>query len=279
LSSVINLSLHEEPVNTKTPTTAEFSCRVDQNLKLNAEYFHLYLDAPEVALKALPGQFFHLMCPSSELGDPFFRRPMSIYKVDKVQRKIQFLFKNAGVGTNGLSKLNPEEFLNIVGPLGVGFTIPNGTRHIIVVGRGVGLATLAPLAEMASQKGVQVTAILSARRLDLLMSSERFRSTGAEVIQVHDEDNSSAVENIEILLRQLNGDAFYTCGSNRLFKLIKRLSKELNIFGQVALEQQMACGIGVCFCCVRTFEINGKNIHKRVCSEGPVFDVCEATGW
>ena len=219
------------------------------------------------------------MCPSNKLGNPFFRRPMSIYKVDRVQKKIQFLYKNTGVGTNGLSALNPGDSLNIVGPLGVGFTIPDGIRHIVVVGRGVGLATLAPLAEMASDRGIQVTAVLSARRSDLFMSSERFMAVGAEVIQLNDEDGSSAVENIEMILRRLNGDAFYTCGSNRLFKLIKSLCKELSVFGQVALEQQMACGIGVCFCCVRTFEIGAKIIHKRVCSEGPVFDVSEATGW
>ena len=91
MSSIVNISQPAVLGNVKTYSIEESSCRVDQNLKLNQDYFHLYLDSPDSALEASPGQFFHLMCPSNKLGNPFFRRPMSIYKVDRVQKKIQFL--------------------------------------------------------------------------------------------------------------------------------------------------------------------------------------------
>ena len=74
-------------------------------------------------------------------------------------------------------------------------------------------------------------------------------------------------------------DAFYTCGSNRLFLLMKHLGATHGIPGQVAMEQIMACGLGPCYVCVRTFEINGHKTLKRVCIDGPVFDMQEAMGW
>jgi len=91
------------------------------------------------------------------------------------------------------------------------------------------------------------------------------------------------VENVEKILRRLiaenKADAFFTCGSNRLMQLMKRLGKEHAIPGQMAMEQIMACGLGPCYICVRTFEVNGKREMRRVCIEGPVFDLQECLGW
>src|SRR6202035_4783212 len=102
-------------------------------------------------------------------------------------------------------------------------------------------------------------------------------------IPVLDSNGSSAVENVETILRSLidanRADAFFTCGSNRLMQLMKRLVREHGIAGQVAMEQIMACGLGPCYVCVRTFEVNGRNELRRVCIEGPVFDLQEAIGW
>jgi len=100
---------------------------------------------------------------------------------------------------------------------------------------------------------------------------------------VLDSDGTSAVEHVEAILRGLIGasgaDAFFTCGSNRLMQLMKRLGREHGVPGQVAMEQIMACGLGPCYVCVRTFEVNGRKELRRVCIEGPVFDLQEATGW
>jgi dihydroorotate dehydrogenase electron transfer subunit len=109
-----------------------------------------------------------------------------------------------------------------------------------------------------------------------------FREAG-DVIGVLDTDGTSAVENVETiidgLITQKRADALFTCGSNRLFQLMKRLGKAKNIPGQVAMEQVMACGLGPCYVCVRTFEVDGKKELRRVCIEGPVFDMQEAVGW
>jgi dihydroorotate dehydrogenase electron transfer subunit len=167
--------------------------------------------------------------------------------------------------------------------LGIGFTIDPAWKNIVVLGRGVGLATLAPLSKMAADRKVGVTAILSARNAGVVMSVDLFESLGAKTMAVVDSDGSSAVENVEAILEQLiadgKADAFYTCGSNRLLTLMKRLGAAHDIPGQVAMEQIMVCGLGACYVCMRTFEVNGERILRRVCREGPIFNMQEAVGW
>ena len=182
-----------------------------------------------------------------------------------------------------MAKLEPGDDFNVAGPLGHGFKLEPGWKNIVVLGRGVGLATLAPLSQLAADHGVGVTAILSARHPDVVMSKELFEGLGAKTIAVVDSDNSSAVENVEKILEDLiaqkRADAFFTCGSNRLLKLMQRLGKKHGIPGQVAMEQIMVCGFGACYVCMRTFEVDGKRVLKRVCRDGPVFNMQEAVGW
>ena len=276
-----------EPLATAVAETgfpvAENPCTVLANDPVNARYRHLVLAAPRPALAARPGQFFHLLCPDSEAGRPFLRRPMSVYQTDRAAGCIEFLYKCEGLGTRGMAALRRGDTFNAMGPLGNGFTLDSAWRHIVVLGRGVGLATLAPLARAAGARGIGITAILSAAQPDYLMSAQLFEAAGAETITVTDSDGTSSVANVEALLRERiaagRADAFFTCGSNRLMLLLKRLGAEHGIPGQVALEQQMACGLGMCFCCVRSFAVEGEIVHRRVCCEGPVFDLQEALSW
>ena len=261
----------------------EFIGAVVSNDWVNDEYKHLVLKVHDQALKAYAGQMFHLLCPSPDGAEVWMRRPMSIYRVDKALGQVEFLYKIEGRGTRGMATLEPGNDFNIAGPLGHGFTLQPGWKNIVVLGRGVGLATLAPLSQLAAEQGVGVTAILSARHQGVVMSKDLFDGLGARTITVLDSDNSSAVENVETILERLiaerKADAFFTCGSNRLLKLMQRLGKKHNIPGQIAMEQIMVCGFGACYVCVRTFEVDGKRVLKRVCRDGPVFNMHEAVGW
>jgi dihydroorotate dehydrogenase electron transfer subunit len=261
----------------------EFIGAVVSNDWVNDEYKHLVLRVHEHALKAYAGQMFHLLCPSPDGAEVWMRRPMSVYRVDKERGHVEFLYKVEGRGTRGMATLTPGDDFNIAGPLGHGFTLQPEWKNIVVLGRGVGLATLAPLSQLAAEHGVGVTAILSARHPGVVMSKELFDDLGARTITVLDSDNTSAVENVETILEGLiaegKADAFFTCGSNRLLKLMQRLGKAHNIPGQVAMEQIMVCGFGACYVCVRTFEVDGKRVLKRVCRDGPVFNMQEAVGW
>ena len=261
----------------------EVDTEVISNNYISNDYKHLVLRAPSRALDIVPGQFFHLQCPTFEGSISFLRRPMSVYQFSKKEKQIEFLYKLHGKGTRAISNLKKNNIFNIVGPLGKGFVIEENYKNIVLIARGVGLATLAPLGNLAFEKGINLTVICSARSKEHLMSIDLFNSLSNKVITVTDNDGSSSMVNLELLINNLMSsqsvDAFFTCGSNRILKLLKKVCGLNNIPGQIALEQQMACGIGMCFCCVRPFEIGNKIIQKRVCNEGPVFRISEALPW
>lgn len=260
----------------------EALCPVVSHEWVNEEYKHLVIAASPKALAVKPGQFFNLLCPSPDAGELWLRRPQSVYRIDTTNGRIEFLYKCVGRGTHGLATLKPGDLLNVVGPLGVGFHLDPSWRNIVVLGRGVGLATLAPISQLAASHGIGVTAILSARSREFVMADDLFAKVGT-VVPVLDSDRSSDVAHVEGILLGLIGakcaDGFFTCGSNRLMQLMKRLGRQYGIPGQVAMEQVMACGLGPCYVCVRTFEVNGHKELRRVCIDGPVFDLQEAVGW
>jgi dihydroorotate dehydrogenase electron transfer subunit len=262
----------------------ETTCPIISNDWVNAEYKRLVLKVPVSATCAMPGQFFHLLCPTNASDAPFLRRPMSIYRIDRDRSRLEFLYKIVGKGTRTLAELGTGDDLNVLGPLGKGFDLNSTHRHIIQIGRGVGLATLAQVAETAGAMGTRTTAVLSARSPDLLMSVDYLRGVGAEVITVTDSANTSGVDQVERIVRGLiehqGGDLLITCGSNRLLTLARRLGSEYGIPGEVALEQTMGCGIGMCFACVREFRSeDGAPTYRRVCWDGPVFDIQEVLSW
>jgi len=260
----------------------EALCRVVSNVWVNPEYKHLIVTGSPKQLKVRPGQFFNILCPSPDDGDLWLRRPQSVYRIDREGGNLEFLYKCVGRGTRGMATLEPGEECNMVGPLGIGFSLKPEWKNIVVLGRGVGLATMGPISQLAAENGVGVTAILSARSPELVMADELFGKVGP-VIRVLDTDGTSSVENVEAILEKLiaakKADAFYTCGSNRLMFLMKELGKKHGIPGEVAMEQIMACGLGPCYVCVRTFEVDGHKELRRVCIEGPVFDLQECVGW
>ena len=210
---------------------------------------------------------------------PFLRRPMSVYRSDPASGRLEFLYKVVGAGTRVMAALVPGDNFEVLGPLGHGFEIAPAWRRIVIVARGVGLSTLAPLVAAAKAAGTGVSAILSARSPELLMSAETMAADGADVVTLTDADGSSDPAEVEDLLRSLIAttpiDAFATCGSNRLLALLQRLGAEYDIPGQVALEQTMGCGLGMCFACVRRVRTPAGEVYKRVCWEGPVFDLQE----
>jgi len=261
---------------------ADVQCTVRANRAVNDRYRHLVLEAPPPLCRATPGQFFHLLCPPAAGDEPFLRRPMSVYRIAPEERAIEFLYNVVGAGTRALARLTAGDTMSVMGPLGVGFTIAPAHRHVLMVARGVGLATMAPVVPWARRRGIRVTAVLSARAPEDLMEREFTQREEVRVYPVFDRDGSSDVGRVETLLRatldQDRPDAMFTCGSNRLMTLLQRLGLEYGVPGEIALEQQMACALGVCLCCVRPIRAGGAIVHKRVCCEGPVFDLQQVAG-
>ncbi|MGX9962021.1 dihydroorotate dehydrogenase electron transfer subunit [Roseomonas sp. F4] len=262
----------------------EAALPVLESAPVGRRYHRLMLNAPALSAASRPGQFFHLLCRDGAGNGPYLRRPMSIWRCGP-GRELGFLLHVKGRGTTALAALRPGDQLSVVGPLGQGFTLDPAWRRILILARGVGLATLAPLTEAAAAQGIAVQAVLSAQAPEDLMAAEFVGESGAAITAVFDSDRSSAVPAMEALLRKAfegptRPDAVFTCGSNRLFLLLQRLAAEYGIPGQIALEQQMGCGLGMCFCCVRQIRApDGQVVNLRVCAEGPVFDLQAALAW
>ena len=251
---------------------------------MNDDYLHLILDAAGLAANAKAGQFFNIACPATVQDMAYLRRPMSVYRVAPASGQVEFLYKVTGAGTRGLATLRTGDSVPILGPLGNGFTLDARWKNIVVLGRGVGLATLAPLAEMAAERGIGTTAILSARSRAVVMSVDRFVNAGASVEVVTDEDGSSDPDNVERLLLRLiesgKADAFFTCGSNRLMLLMKRLARVVPYLR--AGRDGAANGLRLGHVLLLRAQLRVRRPHReqrRVCFEGPVFELAEALSW
>ncbi|SDC67232.1 dihydroorotate dehydrogenase electron transfer subunit [Cupriavidus sp. YR651] len=265
-------------------TVASYRCRIVEHYWVNQRYKYIRLesDAP-IANITRPGQFYQLNCPTTAEEQPFLLRPMSVYGAGPEAGRIEFLYNVTGVGTRAMATLPVDGHMDIVGPLGNTFTFEPAFRRILVVARGVGLATMAPLIHEAAAAGVGITAVMSARTSGDLMEKQFLRGATAEVHSVFDADGTSSVEAVEALIRRLiadqRPDAIYTCGSHRLLMLLQRvLQDHPDVQGEVAMEQRMACGMGVCLSCVRLFDCDGDKQFLRVCREGPVFKIREVVG-
>lgn len=263
---------------------ASHRCEIVEHRWVNTRYKYLRLasSAPLARLTGC-GQFYQLRCPATADSQPFLLRPMSVYGTGPEEGTIEFLYNVTGLGTRALATLEAGQSMDIVGPLGNTFSFDPFWQRIFVVARGVGLATMAPLVRKAARAGVAVTALMSARSPADLMREEFLRGVPADVHCVYDSDGSSAVEHVELLLRELLAEqrpqAVFTCGSHRLLMLQQRvLAGHPEVIGEVAMEQRMACGMGVCLSCVRLFDLGKEKQFLRVCREGPVFPIRSVVG-
>lgn len=265
-------------------SVASHRCAVIEHRWVNERYKYLRLSAQaDLAGSTRPGQFYQLKCPATGDSQPFLLRPMSVYGVGPEPGTVEFLYNVTGVGTRALAGLEVGAHMDIVGPLGNTFRFEPDFQRIMVVARGVGLATMAPLLKQAAAGGIEVTAIMSARSPADLMRDEFLRGVDAEVHTVFDSDASSSVDAVDTLVRRLlserHHDVVHTCGSHRLLMLLKRVLEDFpQTRGEVAMEQRMACGMGVCLSCVRMFDRDGDKQFLRVCREGPVFPIREVVG-
>jgi dihydroorotate dehydrogenase electron transfer subunit len=267
-----------------TARVASHRCLVIEHRWINERYKYLRLEAKApLALVTRPGQFYQLKCPVTSEHQPFLLRPMSVYGTGPGEGVVEFLYHVTGVGTRAMAELSVGNWMDIVGPLGNTFTFKPSFRSILLVARGVGLATMAPLVQSASAAGVALAVVMSARAPKDTMKEEFLRGADARVHCVYDSDGTSSVEEVEglvhSLIEQKQPDAVYTCGSHRLLMLLQRVLVDYpNICAEVAMEQRMACAMGVCLSCVRLFDCNGDRQFLRVCREGPVFPVRDVVG-
>jgi dihydroorotate dehydrogenase electron transfer subunit len=260
-----------------------FLAEILSNECVAKEHYKLAFKAPQLAREARAGQFITIRYVS-ESFDPFLRRPFSIYRVDG--DRVEILYKVVGRGTALMSRMRAGEMIDVLGPLGNGFWLKDDVDVVILVGEGVGVATVMHLAQdlYEKRKDIERVAFVGAKSPDLLLGTQDFKRFGVEVEALAGKDDwSYQPVLVESLDRRIEGYrrngkvvAIYACGSNHLLSDISNIAARYGVPCQVSLYTTMACGIGACLCCVRKFrDATGGIVYKRVCKDGPVFEAKE----
>ena len=227
----------------------------------------LQCNEPLEEIKA--GQFVQVRVDDAQ--HTYLRRPISIHDVDYQNRTITLLVQRVGEGTNKMSDIEIGDTLNIIYPLGNGFTIPeNNEGDVILVGGGIGIAPLYYLGKMLKEKGIEPQFLLGGRSKSDLIMLEEFESVGKVYITTNDGSLGEAgFVTQHSIWKEKQFDMIYTCGPKPMMMAVTKIARENNIDCEVSLENLMACGLGACLCCVEN-TIEG---NVCVCKEGPVMNI------
>ena len=242
---------------------------VTENLKLHINYVLLKLTSQSPLPEMLPGQFAEIRVDGSP--STFLRRPISINYVDRSRNEVCFLIQLVGDGTRRLAEATKGDIINIVLPLGNGFTMPQiPSDKLLLVGGGVGTAPMLYLGEQLAKNGSKPTFLLGARTDKDLLQLDDFASYGE--VYTTTEDGSYGEKGYvtqHSILNKIKFEQIYTCGPKPMMMAVAKYAKSNNINCEVSLENMMACGVGACLCCVE----NTDEGHLCVCKEGPVFNI------
>lgn len=216
-----------------------------------------------------PGQFVQVHIEDSPTT--YLRRPISINMVDYERNEILLLVAAIGEGTRHLVRKKPGEKVNCLLPLGNSFTMPRSTdERFLLVGGGVGIAPMLFLGKRLVEMGVRPSFLLGARTADELLEKDMFSDLGDLYLTTEDgsEGEKGYVTNHSIL-KEKQFDRIATCGPKPMMMSVARYAKQNDIECEVSLENDMACGLGACLCCVE----DTTDGHICVCTEGPVLNI------
>jgi len=242
-----------------------YLCEIVKHEKLNDTAFAVTVLCADLASNARPGQFIHVKCGESLI----LRRPFGVCRV--LGDTMMFVFEVKGKGTSWLSLLKTGDILDILGPLGNGFSFPDG--KIIVIGGGLGTPPMLHTAESAKQA---VTAVLGFRDKSRVMLVNEFEAACEKVYLTTDDGSmgicGSVTVPLEDLLKKGGFEAVMACGQLAMEHAVAKLCEKYNVPCQVSLEERMGCGVGACLVCACAIQQESKEHMKRVCKDGPVFD-------
>lgn len=254
----------------------QVSCSIISNTRLHGNYWRLLLNAPEICKDAKPGQFIHLQVPNLE--GHVLRRPFSICDVQS--DTLAIVYKIVGKGTEAMQSIVSGMVLDVIGPLGHGFTEAPKDRPYFLLGGGYGCAAMLFTARDAINHGCKPpTVLLGARSKADILLVEEFTALGCNVQIATDDGSMGTQGRITVLLEQALAqfpNAFLAaCGPRPMLKAVALMSeKSADCTCEVSLDERMCCGVGACFGCVlkvkdETSEQGWK--YLRSCKEGPVF--------
>ena len=243
--------------------------KVVQNLHLGENYALLKLTPVEGEVPpSAPGQFAQVLVPNSK--NTFLRRPISICNIDHDENLLWLLVRRAGEGTAALCDMHEGATLNVMMPLGHGFTLHHD-GDMLLVGGGVGVAPLLMLGKVLKEQGIQPQFLLGARTQADLLLLDQFSTLGK--VHITTDDGSAGIHGVATkhpVLTSGNIAHIACCGPMPMMRAVAALARQQGIDCEVSLENLMACGMGACLCCVEDTADAG---NVCVCTEGPVFNI------
>ena len=249
----------------KVKTTA----KVVSQEALAADIYSMWIEAPEIAAAAKPGQFLSVYTKDAGRLLP---RPISICETDKGRGRLRIVYRVAGAGTAEFSGYRAGDDIAVMGPLGNGF--PLKSKKAFLIGGGIGIP---PMLELSKNLECEKQIVLGYR--DELFLNREFEPFGR--VYVATEDGSAGTKgNVLDAIREngLTADVIYACGPTPMLRALKAYAQERKIECWISLEERMACGIGACLACVcRSTDVDEhSHVHnKRICKDGPVFSAQE----
>ncbi|MBN2438541.1 MAG: dihydroorotate dehydrogenase electron transfer subunit [Deltaproteobacteria bacterium] len=260
--------------------------RVIGNPGVAPDHFLLTLRLPSEFATPQPGQFVMIRDP--ERDEPLLPRPLSVYRFHREndQAIMDLLYRVTGRGTSLFSRMKRGASLNVLGPLGRGFTLQRDVRQVILLAGGVGVAPMTFLLHEGylrntSPQEIIITAYVGARTAKLLTGLDRLK--GFCNLRTATDDGSAGYHGLvtDFLRCDIGGyepekTIIYACGPSAMIRSLGLILKKSTIRCEVSLEERMACGIGACLgCAVKVKDVQGSSAYRRVCREGPVFDIRE----
>ena len=219
---------------------------------------------PDIA----PGQFVQVRVDDSPAT--YLRRPISIHDVDFNNMELSLLVQAVGEGTRHLVAANEGESINLVLPLGKGYTLPLEREKALLVGGGIGIAPLYYLARCMALYCVKPVFLLGGKKATDLVRLDAFSSLAETLVTTEDGSlGEKGMVTMHSVWNERKFDRIYVCGPKRMMMAVADIAKKNNVWCEVSLEHMMACGLGACLCCVED-TVDG---NLCVCKEGPVFNI------
>lgn len=241
---------------------------VVDNKRLTIDCYILEIEGGNELSYIGPGQFVQVRVDGSP--ETFLRRPISVYDVNYVKKRIKLLIQIVGKGTEKMSELKSGDNLNIIYPLGNSFGEPSIYDRMLLIGGGVGIAPLYYLGKHLKSEGYSPHFLLGFRNKERIIDFEEFSEVGKVFLATEDgSEGEKGYVTSHSILSGNNYNRIYCCGPDPMMKAVAGYASKNNIQCEVSLENLMACGIGACLCCIVD------TVHGNLCSciDGPVFDI------
>jgi dihydroorotate dehydrogenase electron transfer subunit len=237
------------------------------------EYLHMIVDAPGVA-KVEPGHFAALAVGGPN-GATLLRRAFSIHKSTPGE-SLEFIFAPHGPGTQWLATQRAGDVIDIIAPLGKPFILPKQPISCVIVAGGYGAAPMELLARELRARNCRVDVVLGAATQEKLFGVLDLKGVSDSLIVTTDDGTSGVRGRVTDVLAGVitknNSQAVYACGPMPMLQAVAQVSQDNGAFSQCAVEESMACGIGVCMTCVLPIiGDDGVTRMARSCVDGPVF--------